>query len=202
MNSLLPIAPRQATAADFAAALATLVAAFEADPVWDAWAFPDRAAATEQRRALFGLWLRDALSHGTVRVAADCGAVALWYPPGGNEDSESYRGELQTVAARLGEHAPVFLAGCALFTASSPPGRYWYLALLGVCPQLRGRGLGMGLLQACLQTPEFQHLPAYLESTNPRNLRRYQQLGFGKMGELELPAGPRVDRLWRPAGER
>jgi GNAT superfamily N-acetyltransferase len=197
MQPVSAIVPRPATASDFTAMLDMLVAGFEADPVWGGWAFPDRAAAAQQRRALFGLWLRDAMAHGTVRVAGDCGAVALWYPPGGTEDSEEYRGELQVLAAQLGAHAPLFLEGCARFTASFPPGRCWYLALLAVRSGLRGQGLGMGLLRACLQAAEFQQCAAYLESTNPRNLVRYQQLGFRKLGELELPAGPRVDRLWR-----
>jgi hypothetical protein len=38
---------------------------------------------------------------------------------------------------------------------------------------------------------------AALESTNPHNLHRCQQLGCHKLGELTLPAGPSVDRLWR-----
>lgn len=196
------IVPRAATTADFTALLDTLVAAFDADPVWGGWAFPDRAAAARQRRALFGLWLRDALAHGTVRVAGDGGAVALWYPPGGAEDSEEYRRELRAVAALLGPHAPVFLEGCERFTASFPPDRCWYLALLAVHPDVRGQGLGMGLLRACLQTAEFQQCGAYLESTNPRNLVRYQQQGFRKLGAIELPAGPRVDRLWRAVQAR
>ena len=188
---------RIATVLDFAAVLATLVAAFDRDPVWGGWAFPDRSAADSQRRALFGLWLRDALAHGSVRVSSDCGAVALWYPPGGAEDSDEYCRELQAVAAQLGAHAPVFLEGCARFAAGLPLGRYYYLALLAVEPAQRGRGLGMGLLQACLASPEFQALPAYLESTNPVNLPRYRQLGFYEIGELVLPDGPKVDRLWR-----
>jgi ribosomal protein S18 acetylase RimI-like enzyme len=192
-----PSALRTAAPSDFSAVLASLVVAFDMDPVWGGWAFPACAAATEQRRALFALWLRDAMSHGTVSVSGDCEAVALWYPPGGTADSEEYRQELQAVAAELGAHAPVFLEGCARFSASHPPGRYWYLALLAVRTDRRGQGLGMKLLRACLDAPEFQCLPVYLESTNPRNLHRYRQLGFRKLGELTLPAGPSVDRLWR-----
>jgi GNAT superfamily N-acetyltransferase len=191
------LVPRLALAADFDAALTTLVAAFEADPVWGSWAFPDPAAASQQRRALFALWLRDAMAHGTVHVSGECEAVALWYPPGATADSEDHHRELQAVAAGLGSHGPVFLEGCARFAASYPPGRYWYLALLAVHAGQRGRGLGMSLLHACLHAPAFAQLPAYLESTNPRNLHRYQRLGFARLGALTLPAGPTVERLWR-----
>jgi GNAT superfamily N-acetyltransferase len=191
---------RTATAQDLPAALATLVPAFAADPVWGGWAFPEPSCAQEQRRRLFGLWLGEGLAFGSVRVTANCEAVALWYPPGGAADSEEYQRRLQAFAAEeLGAHAATFLSGCGLFAAACPPGRFWYLALLAVREDVRGRGLGMGLLQSCLAAPEFQGLPAYLESTHPLNTRRYQALGFRELSEFRLPRGPLVTRMWRDA---
>jgi hypothetical protein len=41
-------------------------------------------------------------------------------------------------------------------------------------------------------------MPAYLESTNPANLRRYEGVGFAASGTFELPdGGPTVTTMWR-----
>jgi hypothetical protein len=43
-------------------------------------------------------------------------------------------------------------------------------------------------------------MPAYLESTNPANLPRYERLGFVRVGAFTLPGGgPTVDTMWRAA---
>lgn len=189
---------RTATTLDVDAALTTLVDAFSDDPVWGGWAFPRPERAAAQRRELFALWLRDSLSHGAVQVTEHCEAVSLWYPPGGLEDSADHRRDLQAFAGTLEAHAPVFLQGCQILAAAYPPvERFWYLALIGVSPACRGRGLGMTLLKACLGSAPWHEVPAYLESTNPRNTGRYLELGFREIGELALPDGPVVKRMWR-----
>ena len=45
--------------------------------------------------------------------------------------------------------------------------------------------------------------PAYLESTNPANLRRYEGAGFRPYGSFPLPGGgPLVTQTWREPGAR
>lgn len=194
---------RTATALDVDAALTTLVAAFTDDPVWGGWAFPHRDRAPSQRRELFALWLRDSLYHEAVQVTEHCEAVTLWYPPGGLEDSPEYRRDLRAFADTLETRGSTLLQGCEMFAAAYPAQpRFWYLALIGVSPQYRGRGLGMALLHACLESAAWRELPAYLESTNPRNDPRYQQLGFRQIGSLTLPGGPTVRRMWREPASR
>jgi hypothetical protein len=180
--------------------LDTLVPAFADDPVWGNWAFPDRSRATVQRRALFGLWLQGALRYRAIRVTQSCEAVAAWYPPEGTGNSESDQLELVASArALLGSHAEVFLKGCELLEAAHPQSRpHYYLSLIGAHGDHRGKGLGMGLLRESLVMLDAAGMPAYLESTNPKNLSRYQRLGFRQIDALDLPgAGPRVDLLWR-----
>ena len=113
------VAPgRRATSRAVDAALTTLVAAFEDDPVWGGWAFADRSKATSQRRDLFAIWLREALPLESVRVVEDSAAVALWYPPGSAGDSEAYQSALLEFAGQLGSHAEAFLQGSARFASA------------------------------------------------------------------------------------
>ena len=42
-------------------------------------------------------------------------------------------------------------------------------------------------------------MPAYLESSNPANLKRYMRLGFEPIGEIFVPDGlPAITTMWRP----
>ena len=41
--------------------------------------------------------------------------------------------------------------------------------------------------------------PAYLESTNPRNVSLYERHGFVATGSIELPGGPPLTAMLRPA---
>ena len=191
---------REGVVGDVGAMLDSLVDAFAGDPVWGGWGFPDRSRATEQRRTIFELWLRNALRHRCVRVTRDCEAVAVWYAPAGTESSVDEQRALDVLALELlGSHAAVFLAGCALLEAAHPQREpHFYLSLLGTRDSHRGKGLGMSLLREGLATLDAAAMPAYLESTNPANVERYEKLGFERIGAVELPAGgPLVDLMWR-----
>jgi len=67
------------------------------------------------------------------------------------------------------------------------------------------RDCGKPMCQEC-QRPALgsiycaEHLPAYLESSNPKNLERYGRLGFEPRDEFSMPDdGPPVTTMWRPA---
>jgi GNAT superfamily N-acetyltransferase len=191
---------REAVERDVGAMLDSLVSAFADDPVWGGWGFPDRARAPEQRRATFGLWLRNALRHHCVRVTPDCESVAVWYAPAGTGSSDAEQHALETLARELlGGHAEVFLAGCALLETAHPQrDPHYYLSLLGTRETHRGKGLGMSLLRKNLDALDAAGMPAYLESTNPANLSKYENVGFERIGIVDLPGGgPRVDLMWR-----
>ena len=76
---------------------------------------------------------------------------------------------------------------------------HWYLSLLGTHDLHRGRGIGMRLLQLTLDRIDADHMPAYLESTNPANDRRYGSVGFEPCGEIVLADGTCATTMWRSA---
>ncbi|MER6434671.1 GNAT family N-acetyltransferase [Streptomyces sp900105245] len=75
----------------------------------------------------------------------------------------------------------------------------FYLTPLGVHADHRGKGLGMGLLSQSLAQIDSLSSPAYLESSNPTNMARYESVGFIPRDEITTPTGHVVTTMWRPA---
>ena len=80
-----------------------------------------------------------------------------------------------------------------------PSEPHWYLPFIGVDPAAQGQGHGTALLRASLQAVDRTGLPAYLESTNPRNIPLYESFGFRVTGEIQAGDSPPMHPMWRAA---
>lgn len=186
---------RLATSSDSDGLTTTLTAAFERDPLWS-WAFPDP-------RDLAVWWrfvIESALRYPCVWIAGDYAAAAVWIPPGGHELTDEEEKRVEPMIRDLaGGRAEDLLELLERFDASHPAGPpHYYLSLLGTHPDHAGQGLGMALLAENLARIDSERMPAYLESSNPANDRRYERLGFGRTGEFNTPGGEQtVGTMWR-----
>ena len=79
---------------------------------------------------------------------------------------------------------------------------HWYVAVLGVHPDRQGEGLGRALLDPALAQADHDRLPAYLETSNERNLAFYGRFGFEVVQEVSIPGGgpPVWTMLRQPVG--
>jgi ribosomal protein S18 acetylase RimI-like enzyme len=194
---------RIATEDDLDAVGETLALAFEHDPLWG-WAFEE--AERERKLAalaeVFGFFAAAALDLGWVRVSDGVEAVALWIPPGAPEmtpvDEERLPGVIASAcgpesAARVSQLLDAFDHN----HPHEPP--HFYLSLLATHPDHAGHGHGVGLVAACLAEIDAGDPPAaaFLESSNPVNLPRYERLGFRPTREVELIAGLSGTQMWR-----
>jgi ribosomal protein S18 acetylase RimI-like enzyme len=59
--------------------------------------------------------------------------------------------------------------------------------------------MGGELLTTSLRVVDADHLPAYLESSNPRNITLYERHGFEVTREIPIEGGPSMTAMWRPA---
>jgi ribosomal protein S18 acetylase RimI-like enzyme len=197
---------RVATEADREAIGRTLAGAFEHDPLWG-WAFED---AERERKlaalgAVFGFCATAALGLGWVRVTDRVEAVALWIPPGSPEMSPADEERLPGVVAAVCEpdSAARVLDLFRAFEANHPhEPPHFYLSLLGTDPDHARHGHGLGLVADCLAEIDAGDPPAaaFLESSNPANVPRYERLGFRPTREVELIAGLGGTQMWRGPG--
>jgi GNAT superfamily N-acetyltransferase len=192
---------RVATPADVPAITETISLAFHDDPTWS-WAFPDEARRQEQYAVWWRLLIEAAMRFDEPAVFVTDGveAAAIWLPPGESELSAADEERVPSIVSELvGDHADAFmelLEGFEEVQPADPP--HYYLSLLGVHDEHRGRGIGMALLEDNLARFDREGVPTYLESSNPANDHRYEGLGYRKVGEFRTPDDSAViSAYWR-----
>jgi GNAT superfamily N-acetyltransferase len=175
-------------------ALDVLVSAFIADPVIR-WMYPDATAYLTHFPAFLRAFGGKAFTSQTVWRLGDFEAVALWFPPEVEPDGDAVLAEVaQSVSAQ--QHADLF-AVLEQMDTGHPTFPHWYLPWFGVEGARQGRGTGSELLRNCLGFVDQDHLPAYLESPNPRNIPFYQRHGFEVTGVSQAGACPPVYSMLR-----
>lgn len=192
-----PVAARVATADDLEALTETLTLAFREDPVWS-WGFSVRDRGLEGLRAAWRLYLGSAIGYGWVWRTKDSAAVALWIPPGVPdllpEDEERFEPLMREA---LGSEAERLFGAFKRFEEARPSEPHYYLSLLGTHPDHSGQGWGMGLLADNLARIDAEGGAAYLESSNPANVPRYERLGFAVCDEFAVSDEISVAQMWR-----
>jgi ribosomal protein S18 acetylase RimI-like enzyme len=73
-----------------------------------------------------------------------------------------------------------------------PAEPHWYLPMIGVDVPFQNRGYGSALLRHALAVCDRDGVPAYLESSNPRNVPLYQRHGFELMGVIQAGSSPKL----------
>jgi ribosomal protein S18 acetylase RimI-like enzyme len=184
------------TAADEAAAVETVVLAFAGDPVarWT-WSRSNRYLSSMPR--LIRAFAGQAFARGSAYCTDDYAGAALWLPPGVHPDEQQLGLVIQETveSSRLDESSAMF-EQMAKYHPSEP---HWYLPLIGVDPPYQGKGHGDALMSYALARSDRDGVPAYLESTNPRNISLYRRHGFEPLGAIQVGSSPTmVPMLRRP----
>jgi ribosomal protein S18 acetylase RimI-like enzyme len=180
---------------DKARLLQTIVLGFSADPM-ARWASPDAAVYLDRRAEFFDAFGGAAFDHGTAFVADEGAAVATWLPPGVESDGDRLSAIMaeQTPESRMAEMDTLF-AKMGEFHLREP---HWYLPLIAADPARQGQGLGTALMEAAIARIDADGRPAYLESSNPRNIPLYERFGFERIGEIKTETSPVLTPMVRP----
>jgi predicted N-acetyltransferase YhbS len=67
-----------------------------------------------------------------------------------------------------------------------PEEDHWFLDIIGVRPERQGEGIGSALLRAGLAEVDKDGVPAFLVTSQPRNVPFYEWLGFGVTEEYDI----------------
>lgn len=179
---------------------ATLGRAYVTDPVWT-WLLAGRGEAEQRLTRVFTAYAEAASRHDgpQVLVAEDGTGAALCFPPNGWKSTASdYLRSGPKVARALGTGIFRALRLLADVERQHPTDPHWYLEALAVVPEARGRGVGPALLTPVLDRCDAERMPAYLESSDLRNVPFFQRQGFIARPPLATPAGcPVVTPMWR-----
>jgi ribosomal protein S18 acetylase RimI-like enzyme len=196
MKSSLASTIKTAAESDRPHIFATLTAAFATDPMVR-WTFPDDRQFQNHFPIFAAAFGGRAFAQGTAYCSADLAGAALWLPPGVSPDEEAMARHLEQSAPDLDAEA---VGG--IFEEMEryhPKEPHWYLPLIGVDPSAQGRGLGTALMRHALEATDRDRLPAYLESSNPRNIPLYERHGFVVMGRIQKGSSPPLFPMLRRA---
>ncbi len=190
---MTPHAVQSATAAEEAAVIAILTLAFDNDPA-TRWTWPEPKAFLEAfprfAKALGGAAFGSGTAHRIGFAAA-----ALWLPPGTEPDDAAIAALMQATAdAQTAVDGPAIMRQMTGYRPREPN---WYLPLIGVDPAHQGKGLGGALLKHATDICDRDGVPAYLESSNPRNVPLYERHGFEVLGKIQAGGSPTVVPMLR-----
>jgi GNAT superfamily N-acetyltransferase len=193
-------AVRKATQADIPGIAETLARAFKDDPIQQ-YLFDGRDDQPELTRSFMKLGLRElAMPHDEVYLAGECDGAALWLPPGKGKTSLLEGLRLAPAIIRVAgiSAIPRILRAFNALEAKHPEQDHFYLMALAVRPEMQGRGIGSALMRPMLERCDREGLPAYLESSSPRNVPLYERHGFRVTESMQLSrGGPEVWFMWR-----
>jgi ribosomal protein S18 acetylase RimI-like enzyme len=193
---------RRATGEDVAGMAGALARAFHDDPVfsWVLRGDPRRMTRLERGFELFmrRVWMDQEETYTTASVAG----VAVWEKPGQWKTGVGRQLALLPSMLRVfGRHLPRVLRAIAALEARHPRELHYYLPFVGVDPEWQGRGLGSAVLAPVLERCDREGMPAFLESSTPRNRALYERHGFTVSEEFKLGrTAPLQWRMWREPG--
>ena len=185
---------RHATAADLPFIVESLIAGFAHDPLY-AWLYPDPTIRPSRLRETFELVTGAALQRGHLYTNRDRTAAATWTPPDvALLDDADEREFLDMISRHIGDRREDVVAGMSSLAGHATTAPHFTLHNVAVRADAQGRGVGSELLEPVLSRCDEDGIQVHLDSSNARNVRFYERLGFAVVAEVTVPGGGPVMR--------
>lgn len=185
---------RVAASKDRPGTVGVLTLAFADDPACRRL-YPDPTQYLKFFPEFVRLYGGQAFDHGGAHIIAGYRGAALWIPPTVHPDDAA----LEQLLERSVEDAakPELFDVYATMKSHHPQEPHWFLPLIGIDPSMQGKGLGMSLMAYGLTACDRDRMPAYLDSTHPRNIPFYERFGFELLATIEIGKHPPVYPMLR-----
>ncbi len=176
---------RVAGNSDAVNAMGLIMLAFSSDPV-ARWVYPEPADYLRYFPSFIKAFAGNAFERGMALTTPDFSGAALWLGPGVHSDDETLEALVQN--STTPEVRKDLLQVMEAMETYHPDEPHWYLPMIGVDPRQQNRGIGSDLMKHALDRCDAEGLPAYLESSNPRNISLYERYGFVSLGSIQFGA--------------
>lgn len=194
------VAVRPATPADRGALAASHASAFSEDPLFG-WIVGPGASLEDRMRVFFDTFLKINLAKPDhlVFVSEDATGAAVWQPVGKWKVPASEL--LRAVPAMMRAfrlRVPTMMSALTAIEKVHPKEEHYYLEVLGTRQDRQSKGVGSSVISTVLERCDEEGMPAYLESSNPRNIPFYARHAFEIREEISCGKGaPTVTAMWR-----
>lgn len=179
---------------DSARAVRTIVLAFTDDPA-ARWMYPDLAEYLEYFPQFVSAFGGHAFCTGGADQTDEFRGAALWLPPGVHPDDDEV---VELISRSVPErNQPAMFSLFEQMARYHPREPHWHLPMIGVEPWEHGRGYGSALLHHGLARCDAEGVPAFLESSNVRNIPFYERHGFEVLGTIQVEASPPITPMLR-----
>jgi len=194
------VAIRPATPADRSTLASALASAFSEDPLFG-WIAGPKAPLEDRMRILFDALLKLNLSKpdNLVFVSDDGTGAAIWQPVGKwKVPATELARALPAMVRAFRGRTPTMMGALTAIEKVHPKEDHYYLEVLGTRKDRQSTGIGSAVINAVLERSDEEGIPAYLESSNPRNVPFYARHGFEVRDEISCGKGaPTVTAMWR-----
>jgi GNAT superfamily N-acetyltransferase len=193
---------RAATAADRGRLADSLASAFSEDPLftWMTGAGPDKPLEPKMR-IFFDAILKLDLGRKDHLVFVDEDGIgaAIWrHPNRWKVPTGDLVRSLPAMLRAFGTRSARMVGALNAIEKVHPKEEHYYLEVLGTHQGSQSKGVGTAVITHTLDRCDAEGMPAYLESSNPRNIPFYARHGFETTREISVGKGaPTVTAMWR-----
>lgn len=192
---------RPAEPVDLPAVVNHLGRTFAADPSVG-WVVRKTQDPVALLTGLYEIIAREVINIGHIDTAWDGDeylGAAVWMPPRAKQP-RSALGPAIRLLPQIGRAWPTVIRYMISSGAVKLPFPAWYLSVIAVEDNARGRGVGSALLDAGLERVGTD--AARLEATSERAASLYKTRGFIRLGEVKTVAPEPEIIMWRPTSDK
>lgn len=176
-----------------------LADAFKEDPIWAKF-IKDNQIKAHQVKYIFGSPILYALKYGKAYASSsNLEGIAAWFPDTTADMNfwRLVRSGVSRYGLKMGMKASLKME--KIFRPVEKDRKenmkntsYIYIEIIGVKQEYQKRGFGGKILQVIFEEADKKHIPIYLETSTPQNVKMYEKYGFKilkkiTLHELELP---------------